>query len=101
MKTKLAVALILMMGLAIGSADAQIAAGRHQKARIAQGVRSGELTRFETKRLAKEQFRIHRHMRRAKLNDGRIGPRERRLLAFEKRRANHHIYRYKHNRFER
>lgn len=101
MKTKLVIALALIIGLSYSAANAQVASGRHQKARIAQGVRSGELTRFETKRLIKEQRRIHRRTRRAKLNDGHIGPGERRMLAYEKRKANRHIYRYKHNRFER
>ena len=101
MKTKFVIALALIMGLAIGSADAQVATGRHQKVRIAQGVRNGEVTRFERKRLVKEQRRIHRHTRRAKLNDGHIGPRERKVLAFEKRKASRHIYRSRHNRFDR
>lgn len=101
MKTKLVIALALIMGLSIGSADAQIAVGRYQKARTVQGVRDGELTRFERKRLVKEQRRIRKHTRRAKLNDGHIGPHERRRIAGEKRKASRHIYRYKHNRFDR
>ena len=101
MKTKLVVALALIMGLAINGAEAQIASGRHQKAQIAQGVRRGELTRFESRRLAKEQHRIYRHTRKARLNDGHIGPRERRMLAFEKSKANRHVYHYKHNRLKR
>jgi uncharacterized protein YwbE len=100
MKLKLIAILALLMGAGIPSIEAQVHQ-RAQKARIAQGIRSGELTRYEAHRLLREQQRIHRHTHRARLNDGRIGPRERRLLAYEKRKASRHIYRYKHNRFDR
>lgn len=102
MKTKIVITLGLLIVLGIGTVSAQYSSGRHhQKARIAQGVRSGELTRFERKKLMREQRRIHRHTRRAISNDGRIGPRERRLLKHERRMADRHIYQYKHNRFDR
>jgi hypothetical protein len=102
MKTKIAITLGLLLVLGMGTVSAQYANGKHkQKARIAQGVRSGELNRFETKKLVKEQRRLHRHTRRAKLNDGHISPRESRMLKHERNRADRHIYRYKHNRFDR
>lgn len=102
MKTKIAITLGLLLVLGMGTVSAQYAHGKHkQKARIGQGVRSGELTRFETKKLMKEQRRLHHHTRRSKLNDGHIGPRERRMLKHERNRADRHIYRYKHNRFDR
>lgn len=101
MKMKLVIALALVMGVAISSADAQVAGGIKDRARIHQGVRSGELNRFEKHRLMKEQRKIHRHRRHFRKNDGRISPRERRVLQHEKRKHSRHIYRYKHNRFER
>lgn len=104
MKTKIIAAFTLVMGLAISSASAQVAGGinnHYQRARIAQGVRSGELTRFERHKLRKEQKRYHRHLRRAKLNDGHISPRERKMLKHEQRKMDRHIFRYKHNRFDR
>lgn len=101
MKSKLVIILALILLLAVGIAEAQVLSGRHPKSRMAQGTHSGEITRFETKRLIKKQHRIHRHVRRAKSNDAHIGPRERRMLAFEKSKANRYSYRYKHNRFER
>ncbi len=104
MKTKIIVLVALVMGLAASSASAQVAGGlknHHQRARIAQGVKSGELTRFERHKLRKEQKRYHRHLRRAKMNDGHIGPRERKMLKHEQRKTDRHIYRYKHNRFDR
>lgn len=101
MKMKLVIALALVMGLAIGSADAQVASGLRDRARIHHGMRNGELTRVEKHRLMKEQRKIHRHRRHFRRNDGKIGPRERRILQYEKRKHSRHIYRYKHNRFER
>lgn len=103
MKTKIMLALALVMGLTI-SASAQVTSGlnnHHQRARISQGVRSGELTRFERHKLRKEEKRYHRHLRHAKRNDGHIGPRERKMLKHEQRKIDRHIYRYKHNRFDR
>lgn len=101
MKTKLFIALALVMGLGIASADAQVAAGVQQRIRIAEGRRSGEITKMERHRLVKEQRRIHRHRRHAIRNDGKIGPREHKMLKREKRRADRHIYRSKHNRMHR
>lgn len=101
MKMKLVIGLVLVMGLAIGTADAQIAGGIKDRARIHQGMRSGELTRFEKHRLHKEQRKINRHRRHFRKNDGKISPRERRMLQYEKKKHSRHIYRYKHNRFDR
>ncbi len=101
MKVKLVLALALIMGIAIGSADAQIKSGIRQKPRIENGSRYNELNRFEKQRLMKERQKIYRHKRHARLNDGRISPRERRMLQHEKRKHHRHAYRYKHNRFER
>ena len=100
MKIKLVIALALIMGITIGSADAQVASGRSQKARIHQEFRGNELNRFEKQRLMKERQKIYRHKRHARLNDGRVSPRERRMLQHEKRKHHRHIYRSRHNRFE-
>ncbi|MBC7848266.1 MAG: hypothetical protein H7Y31_00955 [Chitinophagaceae bacterium] len=100
MKARVLILLTLIMGVAVGSADAQIR-NRHENARIGHGIRKGELTRAEAYHLKKQQHRIHRHERKARFNDGRISPRERKMLAYEKRKAGKKIYRYKHNRYNR
>lgn len=97
MKTTLVLALTLILGLTAGSVQAQFA-GR-QKARIAHGVRSGELNRKETKHLMREERKFRRHKHMAYANDGKIGPRERRALKFEKRKMDRQIFRFKHNKF--
>ena len=72
--------------------------GQHndQKARIRQGIRSGELTRAESRILRSEQTRIER-ARRLAWADGRLTPAERYRLKRMRQLAGHDIYRLKHN----
>ena len=67
-----------------------------QGERIHQGLRSGELTRGETRVLAHEQRRIQRFKAHA-WSDGRLSPRERGVLQRHQNSASRHIYRFKHN----
>ena len=71
-----------------------------QQKRIHQGIRSGELTYRETKRLEREQVRIQRTKRRA-WRDGQLTPRERVRLEVMQDKASADIYRLKHNNWER
>ena len=73
---------------------------RNQQRRIRQGVRSGELTRGEFRRLEREQARVRRHEARAR-SDGRFTLRERARINRELNRSSRHIYRQKHNRLYR
>ena len=67
-----------------------------QERRINQGVRSGELTRNETRRLRGDERRIG-EQRRMAMADGRMNRAERRHLRREKNRTSRAIYRDKHN----
>lgn len=67
-----------------------------QQQRIKQGVRSGELTPAETRRLEREQGRIQANKLNAKA-DGSVTPQERARLQREQNRASRDIYRLKHN----
>ena len=69
---------------------------RNQRERIAQGVRSGELTRPETRRLVRGEIRLHRHERYAK-SDGVVTARERYRLQRHADRMSARIYRQKHD----
>ena len=69
----------------------------NQRDRIAQGVRSGELTRPETRRLVAGERRLHRHERYAKA-DGIVTPGERARLQRNANRMSQRIYRQKHDR---
>jgi len=67
-----------------------------QKTKIKQGVRSGELTRRETRGLLIEQKQV-KLMKRAAKADGKVTRRERRVLRRKQRSADYHIYRQKHD----
>ena len=67
-----------------------------QRARIAEGRRSGELTRRETARLNVGQRRVHRMERRAEA-DGIVTRGERRRIERVQDRESRAIYRLKHN----
>jgi aminoglycoside phosphotransferase family enzyme len=69
-----------------------------QQRRIAQGVRSGKLTKGETRRLERQQARIQRTKRRDKMmNGGKLTPKEKTHINKMQNRANKRIYRAKHN----
>jgi hypothetical protein len=68
----------------------------NQRDRIAQGVRSGELTRPETRRLIAGERRLHRHERIAK-SDGVVTAGERARLKRNSDRMSKRVYRQKHD----
>ena len=69
---------------------------RNQRDRIAQGVRSGELTRPEIRRLVHGEVRLHRHERIAR-SDGVVTRAERFRLRRHADRMSGRIYRQKHD----
>ena len=68
----------------------------NQASRIRQGVRSGELTRPETRRLLNGQVELRRDERRARA-DGEVTRRERAALQHEANQQSRRIYRQKHD----
>lgn len=99
MKLKLLAAAIIMSALVVNTAEAQTRQ-RVQRHRIKQGVRSGELTRAETRTLAVRKMHNRRNIRRA-ASDGVITRRERKEIRRDQRRTSRVIYRKKHNRRDR
>ncbi len=89
---------VAMMGAASASAGTPRLDARqdNQRARIVQGVRSGELTRPEARRLAHGQAELRRDERAAK-RDGVVTARERAALQHEANRQSHRIHRQKHD----
>lgn len=69
---------------------------QHQNQRIRQGVRSGELTRRETRNLAEEQRDV-RQLERAYKSDGELTRAERVDLHREQNQASRDIYEQKHD----
>lgn len=95
MKTKLLLTILFTIGV-IGFTQAQPG----QRARIHEGIKSGELTRSETARLQHDERMFHRDRRRS-MRDGHLSRAERRHLRMERKRHSREIFRMKHNRHER
>ena len=73
-----------------------------QQGRIAQGVRSGQLTGGEARHLERQESRINREERAMRAeNGGRLTRHDRRILARQQNRESARIYREKHNGFRR
>lgn len=68
----------------------------HQRARIKEGVRSGELTRTEAARLRAREADIREDKREARA-DGVVTPGERHEIRRDTRQASRAIYRQKHD----
>lgn len=94
--------LVTLVALAATIATAQTATPRvtkrqvKQQARIEQGVKSGELTKGEARRLEHREAKIAVDKRKAKA-DGVVTPAERAKLTREQNRASKRIYKLKHN----
>ncbi len=71
-----------------------------QDQRISRGAASGSLTPWETRMLDREQARIS-WMEDEMKADGRLTGRERLRLLHEQNQASRHIWRLKHNGYER
>jgi len=69
---------------------------RHQQRRIADGVRDGELTQKEARKLEKEQAEIHAAEAKAKA-DGEFTAKERAKVQRRQDKASHQIYKEKHD----
>ncbi len=69
---------------------------KNQKERIEQGVKSGELTRPEARRLKAKEAKIKADEAKAKA-DGEVTPAERAKLQHEQNKASKRIYRQKHD----
>jgi hypothetical protein len=84
-------------GFAAGTRDPGVNARQaSQRARVQQGVKSGELTRRETRKVVEEQRDV-RQLERAYKSDGTLTARERADLHHEQNQASRSIYRQKHD----
>lgn len=69
-----------------------------QQERVAQGVRSGQLTGRETRQIERREMRTEREIARDRaLHHGRLTAAERRHINREENRTSRVIYRDKHN----
>ncbi|MBX5481428.1 MAG: hypothetical protein IRZ16_06215 [Myxococcaceae bacterium] len=101
MKLKmLSMAVMLVSGLAFaGNAEAARADRRQvvQQERIVQGVRSGQLTRREAKRLEAQHAKIRADIRKARRDDGRLDAQERAKIEREQDQLSRRIEHQKHD----
>lgn len=98
MKSLAVLVFALLLGATVNSVSAQSQTRAiAQRNRIIDGLRGGELTHRETRKVINDQRNIRKDYHRFKCNDGYISPRERKHLRKEQRKASHRIYRYKHN----
>jgi predicted nucleic acid-binding protein len=91
---------LIAAGLMITSLSAQEILKRkeNQQDRIAQGVKSGELTAGETANFEHKEARVNREIRRDRAqNGGTLTPKERRKVNRQQNRLSRQIYRDKHN----
>jgi hypothetical protein len=69
----------------------------HQAHRIAEGVKSGSLTKAEAKELVGQQKALYKDLYEAKTNDGYVSRQERSELRQGLREASRDIFEAKHN----
>ncbi|MGA9814280.1 MAG: hypothetical protein WBQ64_15955 [Terriglobales bacterium] len=70
----------------------------NQQDRIAQGVKSGQLTAGETEHLEKREVRINKEVHNERVaNGGKLTSAERRQVNRQQNRTSRAIYRKKHN----
>jgi hypothetical protein len=103
MKKKLLGAALVLAFISIGTAaSAQTHTPEitkrqeNQQARIAQGVKSGQLTAKETEHLEAREAKIQ-HDKRVAKSDGKVTHAEREKLRHEENRTSKAIYRQKHD----
>jgi|GWRWMinimDraft_6_1066014.scaffolds.fasta_scaffold05774_3 hypothetical protein len=99
MKIKLITLTVFILAIGLNTAEAQ-QRQKIQRHRMAQGLRSGELTRPETRRIVRMQCNNHRLIRDAR-SDGFISRRERNIIRADRNKTSRVIFRSKHNNRER
>lgn len=92
----LGLVLMVVAGTASAGTPRYDARQAHQQQRIVNGVKSGELTMRETRRLAAGQVHLNRVERRAKA-DGVVTAQERAHMQHEENQQSRRIYRQKHD----
>ena len=95
----LAAALVAAPALTLAQNSQTIADRKvHQQQRIANGVRSGQLTARETAHLERQEHAINREQRAMRAqNNGRLTAQDRRTLNRQQNRESGRIYAKKHN----
>jgi len=90
----------VMGALLVTGVQAESIRGRqwNQQARIAQGLRSGELTRVETRRIEHQEHALAHKIRRDRIDGGGLTLAERARIDRAQDRLSNQIFRQKHDR---
>ena len=96
MKKLFVLGLMVVLTTLTVSAQNQRPAERFRRNRVEQGIRHGQINRFEMRHLRRDQMRFNMAKRRAH-RDGRVSPFERRRLLAMKRDERRDIFRFRHN----
>lgn len=91
---------LIAAGLMVAGLNAQEIQKRkeNQQDRIAQGVKSGQLTPAETANLEHKEARLNREIRHDRAeNGGKLTGQEKRQINRQQNRLSRQIYRKKHN----
>ncbi|MFN7997963.1 MAG: hypothetical protein U0Q18_30365 [Bryobacteraceae bacterium] len=98
MKQFLLAALLAAGTMAVSNAQTVNERRENQQDRIAQGVKSGQLTPHETAKVERQEGRINRQVRRDRAaNGGKLTPAERHKVNRELNHTSREIHRDKHN----
>jgi hypothetical protein len=98
-KWNVAPAAVLLLGTVVMAQDPTIHERKeNQQDRIAQGVKSGQLTPHETANLERKEAAINRETRRDRAaNGGKLTPSEKAKVTSQQNKLSKQIYRDKHN----
>jgi hypothetical protein len=98
MKSILAITMGTLMAIGVASAGEIAQRKENQQDRIAQGVKSGQLTAGETSRLENKEARINRETRADRAaNGGKLTPAEKAQVNRQQNHVSRDIYKDKHN----
>ena len=100
MKSIKLAAILAIALFSFSAADAQVVKNKKDRARVKQGVKSGELTKHEVKEIRKIEKEKKEDIRAAKA-DGVVTAAEKKEIRKDERRSDRAIYRKKHNRRDR
>ena len=78
-------------------ADRPAARQKTQQKRIAEGVKSGELTKKETLKLEKKEAKLHRQIRKDRADGGGLTAKERAKIERKQDKLSEQIYKEKHD----
>lgn len=87
---------MIIASLALVAISATSVAQKTQRERIKQGVKSGEITRVEAAKIAKEKQDVRQAKVIAKA-DGAVTAEEKKIIRKERKQASRTIYKKKHN----